>query len=210
MTVKTYQLSKEKAFFDFWRKPNLALNLLVAKLLSRSVAFALSCHYTCFLFLFSFVCLHFFIIAALKLIGQLIAHLYKQCRQEQTKVLHNVSSPLASTRSSSSSSSSASCMLSHHLPFSSTTDGYTGRDHDSYFGFTIHFFSIDWCLRRMLLKIKLCEDRHIGENICKWLEEAFDESELDVGASFSVLRSFSFTRCCISSCCVCSGVIVLP
>jgi hypothetical protein len=143
--------------------------------------------------------------------GQLIARAYEQCRAEQKKVLHNISSSQLSSTRSSSSSSSMSCIAPHHLSFSSTTDGYTGRDHESYFGFTVHYFSPDWRLCRMLLKIKLCEDRHTGENVCQWLEETFDEAELDVGDSFSL---FFFSQPfiafpCVLHCVALSGLIVL-
>ena len=51
-TVITYQQWQETELFNFWQKLSLVLNLLVAKLLSRLVSFALS--YRCNIFLSSY------------------------------------------------------------------------------------------------------------------------------------------------------------
>jgi len=120
------------------------------------------------------------------LIQSLIPHIYKQAKSLQKTLLHGLTLPgiPPSTSSSSSSCSPSKCSWPHY-PFSCTTDGWSGRDHESYYCITVHYFSETWCLCKQLLDIKLCEDRHTGDNLRQWIGQTLDENDLDVSQFFS-------------------------
>lgn len=65
-------------------------------------------------------------------------------------------------------------------PMSLTTDLYTGRDHETYICLTAHFFDAEWNMKRFLLDIFLCTDRHTGENISDWIKQVLSENNISV------------------------------
>jgi hypothetical protein len=82
--------------------------------------------------------------------------------------------------SSSSSSSSVLSIPNPHHPLSSTTDAWTGDDHESYVCITVHWLDDRWTMRSALLDITLATERHTGEQISEWMVEAYHNNYISV------------------------------
>jgi hypothetical protein len=115
-----------------------------------------------------------------------IPNLYWQAKEKQRSILHdptstsiNWSNVEAVFSSSDLSVHYLPCLHPSH-PLALTTDLWTGPDHESYICLTGHFFDKDWILRRVLLDILLCTDRHSGENLSDWIKQMLAENEIEV------------------------------
>ena len=71
-------------------------------------------------------------------------------------------------------------------PIAFTSDLWSGPDHESYICLNTHWLDSEWNLKRALLDIYLCTDRHTGENLCDWMKEIWKGNQLCVGLSFSI------------------------
>ena len=65
-------------------------------------------------------------------------------------------------------------------PIAFTTDLWSGPDHESYICLTAHWLDSEWNLKRSLLDIYLCTDRHTGENLCDWMKDIWKGNQLCV------------------------------
>jgi hypothetical protein len=136
---------------------------------------------------------------------------YKATKKLQASMLHDIRSPSNSLspslvdninhRSEIELQHGSLCCPNPLHPVCLTTDGWSGRDHESYICLTTHWLSANWMMQDILLDVFLATDNHSGENIREWVLDNMKSNQLSVRsltASLSVLQRIPYCPCLIS------------